>query len=171
MAELTPRERLQPSLLDRLTDDEPEKQQESREQRVLSMRKLRQCVLRDMAWLLNSGNLKSIEDIDQYPYAACSVINYGLPDLAGMTVRVTDIDRLERMMRQVIQDYEPRILRNTIQVRAIVNDEHMNPNALSFEIEGELWGQPMPEHLFLKTEVDLESGQVRIDDSGSSGGR
>ena len=36
MAELTPKERLQPSLLDRLTDDEPEQQQESRDKRVLS---------------------------------------------------------------------------------------------------------------------------------------
>lgn len=33
MAELTPKDRLQPSLLDRLTDDEPDKTQESREKR------------------------------------------------------------------------------------------------------------------------------------------
>lgn len=32
MAELTSKERLQPSLLDRLTDDEPDKTQESRDQ-------------------------------------------------------------------------------------------------------------------------------------------
>ena len=36
MAELTPQERLQPALLDRLTDDEPDKKQEPREQRVMS---------------------------------------------------------------------------------------------------------------------------------------
>jgi len=33
MAELTQKERLQPSLLDRLTDDEPDKLSEAREQR------------------------------------------------------------------------------------------------------------------------------------------
>ena len=53
MAELTQKERLQPSLLDRLTDDEPPTQQESREKRVLSMHKLRLFVLRDISWLLN----------------------------------------------------------------------------------------------------------------------
>ena len=44
MAELTSKERLQPSLLDRLTDDEPDKTQESRDQRVLSANRLRECV-------------------------------------------------------------------------------------------------------------------------------
>jgi len=59
MAELAPRERLQPSLLDRLTDDEPDQEVESRERRVLSVRGLREGVLRDLAWLLNTTNLLS----------------------------------------------------------------------------------------------------------------
>jgi type VI secretion system protein ImpF len=54
MAELTPQERLQPSLLDRLTDEEPDQLQESREKRVLSMSRLRDFVLRDLAWLFNA---------------------------------------------------------------------------------------------------------------------
>ncbi len=48
MAELTPQERLQPSLLDRLTDDRPQETRESRERRVLSMRQLRASVMRDL---------------------------------------------------------------------------------------------------------------------------
>ena len=35
MAELTPRERLQPALLDRLTDNEPHRNVEAREQREM----------------------------------------------------------------------------------------------------------------------------------------
>ena len=65
MAELTQQERLQPSLLDRLTDDEPEKKQESREKRVVSLRRLREGVLRDLAWLLNTSNLAVLEDLDR----------------------------------------------------------------------------------------------------------
>ncbi|MHC4560155.1 MAG: type VI secretion system baseplate subunit TssE, partial [Planctomycetota bacterium] len=38
MAELTPRDRLQPCLLDRLTDNEPEVSKESRDQRIVSIR-------------------------------------------------------------------------------------------------------------------------------------
>ena len=57
MPELTPKERLQPSLLDRLTDDAPHRRTESREQRVLSLAQLRESVMRDLAWLLNTEHL------------------------------------------------------------------------------------------------------------------
>ena len=57
MADLTQTEHLQPSLLDRLTDDEPEEKAESRDQRVLSFQALKQCVIRDLEWLLNTGSL------------------------------------------------------------------------------------------------------------------
>jgi type VI secretion system protein ImpF len=59
MVELFPKERLQPSLLDRLSDDEPYKKMESREKRVLSFQKLKLSVVRDLEWLLNAGCLKS----------------------------------------------------------------------------------------------------------------
>jgi type VI secretion system protein ImpF len=34
----------------------------------------------------------------------------------------------------------------------------MSLNALMFEIEADLWAQPLPLHLYLQTEVDLETG-------------
>ena len=49
MPELTPQERLQPALLDRLTDEQPDHAQEPRERRVMSKSRLRQAVLRDLA--------------------------------------------------------------------------------------------------------------------------
>ncbi len=163
MAELTPQERLQPSLLDRLTDHEPHQTQESREQRVLSFHRLRQSVLRDLEWLLNANNLAG-ELIEQYQFAAHSVVNYGLPDLAGSTTYHLNPLALERLLRQVIIDFEPRILRHSLKVRATLDEKHMNHNTLIFEIEGLLWAQPMPEQLYLKTELDLETGQVHINE-------
>jgi len=62
MAELIPKERLQPSLLDRLTDDEPLQDKESQEQRVLSLRQLRSSVIRDLQWLLNAVDLASVQE-------------------------------------------------------------------------------------------------------------
>jgi type VI secretion system protein ImpF len=45
----------------------------------------------------------------------------------------------------------------------------MSHNALSFEIESELWAQPLPLHLFLRTAVDLEAGKVEVSDQGGKG--
>lgn len=165
MPELTQQELLQPALLDRLTDNEPENSQESRNQRVLSIRELRECVLRDLGWLLNTENLGDSELLEHYPAAASSVINYGMPSLTGYTAHDVDMRRLERRLRQTIIHFEPRILGNTVNVRIQADVERMNPNAIVFEIEGELWADPMPIHLFMQTEVDLETGSVRVTES------
>ena len=171
MAELTPKERLQPSLLDRLTDDEPDKTSESREKRVLSLKRLRECVMRDLAWLLNAGSLETTEDLTGYPLVAESVINYGVRDLTGLTVSRSDPTVLERMLKQVIQNFEPRILRNSLKVRVTTDEGQMNRHALSFEIEGELWAHPVPMRLFLKTELDLETGDFQVSDEYGRGTR
>ena len=169
MAELTTKEKLQPSLLDRLTDDDPKQRQESRDRRVLSMRRLRQCVLRDLEWLLNTGNLEATEDLEDYPLVAGSVLNYGMPEFAGCFASNLDLVGMERAVRQAILDFEPRILRKTVKVRAIVSEGEMNVNALTFEIEGELWAQPLPEKLLLKTEIDLETGAVTVAEESGKG--
>ncbi len=167
MAELTTQERLQPSLLDRLTDDDPEQSQESRNQRVLSIRQLRAFVIRDLAWLLNTGNLEETTSLDDFPQIKNSVLNYGMRGLTGYTVSTLNVHEIERQLRQVILDFEPRILRKSIRVRMCIDDKEMNQNAVQFEIEGDLWAQPVPLRLFMKTEVDLETGSINVSESGT----
>ncbi len=162
MVELTNRERLQPSLLDRLTDHYPNKNQESREERVLSLSQVRQAVERDLAWLLNCGSLESVEDLDGYPEVIKSVVNFGIRDLAGATVSGTDIGSLERHLRDVILHFEPRILANSLRVTVKADAETMHRNAMVFQIEGKLWAQPLPLRLFWNTEVDFETGDFHV---------
>jgi type VI secretion system protein ImpF len=163
VAELFQKERLQPSLLDRLADDEPYKKTELREQRVLSFQKLKRSVIRDLEWLLNAGCLGATQDLGGYPQVKKSVLNFGIPDLTGTTASNVDSATLERVLRQTILDFEPRILPQSLKVRVIEKDEH---NAIVFEIEGELWSQPMPERLYLKTILDLELGNVEVKAEG-----
>jgi type VI secretion system protein ImpF len=161
MPELTQRERLQPSLLDRLTDDEPGKQRESRDRWVLSVQQLRAAVLRDLTWLLNTDNLHAIELL-AHPHVEQSVLNYGFPDLSGITATNVKAAELTRVIRQVIRDFEPRLIANSVSVTAVVAEDQYNPNAVSFEIKADLWAQPMPMNLMLKTDIDLETGQVTV---------
>ncbi|HTN73617.1 MAG TPA: type VI secretion system baseplate subunit TssE [Pirellulaceae bacterium] len=162
MAELTPSERLQPSLLDRLTDDEPEQSVESRDRRILSLDRIRACVLRDLQWLLNCSNIDQIEDLEERPQVKTSVLNYGIPDLTGLTASGIKVPDLERRVREAIWNFEPRILRHSLRVTARRYSNLSNNNALVFEIEGEMWAQPLPLRLYLRTEVDLDSGNVLV---------
>ena len=168
MAELTQKERLQPSLLDRLTDDDREQRQESREKRVLSPARLRECVRRDLTWLLNTTHLAALQDLTEQPEVERSVLNYGMPDFAGRTASTVDVRTMERLISRVIADFEPRLLRKSVKVRVISDAQKMNHNAMCFQIEAELWAQPLPLRLFLRTEIDLESGAATVVETGQS---
>ncbi|WP_411727006.1 type VI secretion system baseplate subunit TssE [Methyloglobulus sp.] len=212
MARALLKERFLPSLLDRLTDDDPintsiriqkekisslekslaelpqekatTKTEESQKRRselqqqldelraqfsvltasVSSLREIRACVKRDLDWLLNASQYSPQEDLDGYPDVACSVLNFGIPDLTGKTVSGFDPAHIERLMKQVIMNYEPRIIRRTLTVQVIADKVMFDHNALAFEIEGDLWAEPQPLHLHLRTEFELEDGTVSVYD-------
>lgn len=165
MTESTPRERLQPSLLDRLTDEHPEKKQESRDKRVLTVQRLREVVLRDLAWLLNTSSLDATDDLTNYPFVAESVLNYGTPDLTGITASSLVTEQLERMVKKALLRFEPRILSGSVKISAQPVTETSEQNTVALEIDAQVWGQPLPQQLFLRTEIDLETGDVNIRES------
>lgn len=162
MPELSQKERLQLSLLDRLTDDEPTKEAESREKRVISVSRLRQLVQRDIAWLLNSVGASSHIDFDLYPEVEKSTLNFGITDLTGYSSRMFNPKQIERELTKCIRNYEPRIIPSSLKVKINVAEKEMSNQTVTFEISGDLWAQPLPLQLFLKTEVDIENGNVNI---------
>lgn len=165
MAELTTQERLQPSLLDRLTDDEPGKSEESREQRVISATRLRDCVTRDVSWLLNCVCLEADMGLDEYPEVARSVLNFGIPDLTGVNLAGIDASSLQRQIRDAILAFEPRLTGSSLRVVVNTDAARMDRKSLRFNIESEMWAQPIPLNLYLKTDVDLETGRFNVSDN------
>ena len=163
--QLPPQERLQPALLDRLTDDEPDKKLEPREARVLSKRRLRESVLRDLAWLFNATQLEAVDAMATAPYVRRSVLNFGLPALSGMAASSLDVTDLTRAVRDAILNFEPRILPATLEIKTLLEagelDHH---NVIGVEIHGQLWAQPVPLEFLVRTDFDLETGKVRITD-------
>ena len=162
MPELATKERLQLSLLDRLSDDEPEKSSESRDQRVISVSRLKVLVQRDLAWLLNCTASSNSLDFSEHPEIQSSTLNYGIPDLSGIVAASLNTKALEREIVKSIRHYEPRIIPSSLSVKVHLSRQHMNANTLSFEISADLWAQPLPLQLFLQTEVDIENGHVAI---------
>jgi len=157
-----PQDLLQPALLDRLIDDAPDQKLEPRQQRVLSKRRMREAVLRDLAWLFNTIRTDPHMSAERYPYARASVLNYGLPALSGQTASSLEVTVLEKAIRQAILDYEPRILPATLRVRAVEVSNFDHHNVIGVEISGQLWAQPVPIDMLVRTEIDIETGQVQI---------
>ena len=169
----TPRrgtDRLQPALLDRLTDDDPENRQEPAQHAVVSKAKLKRMVLRDLAWLLNTTAHHTDDQLDGYPEVQRSVLNYGIPVLSGKHFSGVDWHDIERQIHAAILAFEPRILPGTLNVRAVAPSDPLgHHNLLHFEIRGELWSMPFPQELLLRSELDLETGHIRLTDQITPG--
>lgn len=159
-----PQDLLQPALLDRLTDEDSGTRIEPREARVMNKRELRAAVLRDLAWLLNTARLERKDELGSVPYARRSVINYGLPALSGRTASSIEITDLERGIREAIIEFEPRILADSLRVRAVEVADHNQHNVIGIQISGQLWAEPVPMELLVRTEIDLETGHVALAD-------
>lgn len=155
-------ERLQPSLLDRLTDHRPEERTESREGRVIDMRRLREIVLRDLTWLFNTTNFESVEDLSRFPRASRSTINYGVPDIAGVGSTRSKAFELQKALREAVEAFEPRVIPGTLEITVANKDETDQP-VIILDIRGELWAHPLPIELYMRTKVDIASGDVSVE--------
>lgn len=125
---------------------------------------IQSCVKRDLEWLFNANQYASKEELNDLPEVARSVLNFGIPDFTGKTVSGLDMIQMERLLLQAIIDFEPRIIQKTLTVKVIADQNKKEHNVFVFEIEGEIWGKPLPLHLHLRTEFELENSQVTIYD-------
>jgi type VI secretion system protein ImpF len=135
-------------------------QPEAADKRNISMRKLREIVQRDLGWLLNSASLDTTEDLKPFPEVARSVLNFGMPSFAGTALHSIDPQATAQRIREAIETFEPRL--GKVQVIPETDEERHDAMTLSFRIEGELWGQPVSQHVVLQTRIDVETGDVRI---------
>jgi type VI secretion system protein ImpF len=92
--------------------------------------------------------------------------------MSGQLASRVDVSLLERTIKQAILRFEPRVMEDSLEVRALeasnVLDTH---NVIEFEIRGFMWAQPVPLELLLRTQVDLEAGQVEVRDASGSSSR
>ncbi|MBS0501777.1 MAG: type VI secretion system baseplate subunit TssE [Burkholderiaceae bacterium] len=162
-------ERLQPSLFDRLIDEEPDHSIESDDKRTLTRAALRQAVLRDLGWLLNATGHGLAFDDPRHPHAARSVLNYGLPMLSGQFTSSIQRVSMEQALKQAIVQFEPRILSQTLEVELVMEGPALEShNCVGLQIRGTLWAQPVPLEFLMRSRIDLGEGRIELE-SGSGG--
>jgi type VI secretion system protein ImpF len=137
---------------------------ESTDFKSVSMRRLRDYVCRDLAALLNSASLDAVVDLTSYPHVQSSVLNFGMPSLAGRTARTVDPQQISSTIEAAVRRFEPRL--SAVRVSPEVGEDGNETHVLAFRIEAQLWGQPMPQQLVLRTSIDVDSGNVTLADSG-----
>lgn len=170
MAELSSRDRLQPSLLDRLIDHEPHQQREAIDSRILTRQQLRAAVLRDLSWLFNATRAEpeaSSVRKDELAlwqgadFARASVLNYGMPAFSGTTLASMDTRVIEHDVAEAIKAFEPRIDPASLSIEVRI-DHGNHHNTMQLVIRGQMWSQPVPLELLLAADVDIETGSTHV---------
>jgi type VI secretion system protein ImpF len=124
MAQFLSREVARATLLDRLTDLQPELAKEAKPLRTLDRYQLRQSVRRELERLLNTRCSHPLERVEEM---GRSVVNYGMPDFSHFSPRNPDERKiLEREVARVIEAFEPRFQ----DVQVVVEEYRENQKAL-----------------------------------------
>ncbi|KEA50869.1 MULTISPECIES: type VI secretion system baseplate subunit TssE [Mangrovibacter] len=161
------RDKMQPSLLDRLTDDAPDQQKEPASHNLISHSTLRRNVLRDLQWLFNTINNEAQNDLRDFAHIRRSVVNFGIAPLAGKRMSEIEWQDIQRKLTEAILAFEPRIIPQGLQVRCLSDPQSLDAhNVLSIEIKGRLWCVPWPLEFLFRTDVDLENGHFELKDAG-----
>lgn len=158
-------ERLQPSLLDRLTDERPGDMKETRDERVIDIRRLRDIVQRDLSWLLNTYNNNFDADLTRFPNVARSVVTYGVREVAGDYSTAAKAEMIRKSIREAIEIFEPRLRKGSIEVEFRNKNLDDEKAVLSFDIRADMWAEPVPLELYLRSEIDMTTGNIKVERS------
>ncbi|WP_217358739.1 type VI secretion system baseplate subunit TssE [Thalassococcus sp. S3] len=151
---------VQPSLLDRLTDDSPGTASEVADASTYSLARLRQVILRDISWLLNADALELSVDLTTYPEVMSSTLNYGAPALDGLEREGLDLYALRQSIARSLRRFESRLMPDSIEVSTVSNEGA--GSAVHIRIVADLWAQPMPLRMIMRTEIDPETPTIRV---------
>lgn len=121
---------------------------------------LRATVRREMAWLLNTTNLEAVVNLDPYPQVKTSVLNYGVPDLAGKAITGRLIAQRARDIRGAIRAFEPRMDENSLVVEP--SDKVERENAITFIIHGDVRSAVRAIPVKFRTDVEADTATVIV---------
>ena len=149
----------QPSLLDRLIDDEPDKLRDPPLSSAESIAALRRSVRRDLEALLNTRR-RWRSWSEGYVELAVSPLGYGISDFsAGAFNDPRRREWLRSDVEQTIRRFEPRLVR--LRVTLMEPKDELEAR-LHLRIEGLLRVEPAPEPIAFDTLVDAATAEVLV---------
>ncbi|MEZ6136672.1 MAG: type VI secretion system baseplate subunit TssE [Pirellulaceae bacterium] len=148
-------EPLRASLLDRLTGSQNHGRFAGRQ----SLEQLIESVHRDLEQLLNtrwrvSSWPPSLDELER------SLVNYGIPDFAGVNMSSPSERELFReMVEEAIRMHDPRFIK--VKVEIVDNRDRMD-RTLKFKIDARLRADPDPADVVFDSQVDPTSHRIEI---------
>ncbi len=123
---------------------------------------LLESIRRDLEDLLNT-RAEMLEKIPpEFTETRQSLLTYGLPELVSFNRHNSeDQRRLVQLIENSIRLFEPRLQRIKVIMHA-PNENKPQEKRLLFTIEGFLFIEPAPERVMFDSELELSTGEYRI---------
>jgi len=152
-----------PSMLDRLTDLEPDSTKERQLSSWEEMRRVKESLCRDLADLLNTRRAE--QDFDSaYEQATNSLLSFGITDFTSYNLKSeVEQERVRRSIERVIRQFEPRLSRVTVLM------EKPDPvrSLLRFQVEATLETDLAAEAILFDLTLHRESRRIAVSGANS----
>lgn len=125
----------------------------------ISQDQLREHLEADLTALLNTIRLDAAIDLEEAPFVARSILNYGFRDLSSVGAAELNTPAIIESIRQSLIDHEPRFVRDSIEV-TVREGKDMSSQRLSIVVSAELMGDPVDIPMDFDAEVDLGAGKL-----------
>jgi type VI secretion system protein ImpF len=115
---------------------------------------------RDLVLLLNSWEILPAAETPYSDEMQASVLNYGVPNMAGKSTRPSILSNYEKQVRIAVLRFEPRLDPSTLTVEVALLPPPAGSSEFGLRIEGELLGLETRRRVQFRSRVSASTGRV-----------
>lgn len=150
---------VQPSVLDRLTDEAPRTPADVRVTYGESLHQFKIGVQRDLEWLLNTRRTPSPAP-DSFEELRTSLYHFGIVDVTSLADSGDSRERLLKQVDEALAWFEPRLA--NVRISIVEQEGESHRRELRFIVEGTLRVDPTPEQVTFDTVLHFSTGEIDV---------
>jgi type VI secretion system protein ImpF len=150
---------VQPSVLDRLTDEDPRGIADQRVSYADSVQSFKASVRRDLEWLLNCRRTPDPAP-ESFEELRTSLFHYGIVDVTSLGESGDSRKRLLKEVEESIAMFEPRLA--NVRVALVEEEGESRRRELHFVVEATLRLDPTPEQVAFDTVLHFSTGEIDV---------
>lgn len=128
-----------------------------------SQQTLKSHLAQDLASLMGTINLESVQNLTGFDHVRNSILNYGLQDMSSFSTDNFRSAKVIKDMRVSLLANEPRLIEETLVIKFRDNSADAQQR-IGFDIKAEMSARPMDVPMEFVAEIDAGAGKVSMTD-------
>jgi type VI secretion system protein ImpF len=128
---------------------------------AVSEMQLKQELSDDLAALLNTVNLASTKNLDDFDHVRQSILNFGVHDLSSISSESQLVENIGAHLKDILQRYESRLVEGTLAVIKGAEFDEVNTR-ISFYVAAEMYATPTDVPVEFVADIESYSGKMNV---------